>query len=110
MGNVFGKYQTEQKTIKVAALDDAEVTIRQLTVNESNEFYQRIVSGFAKDGSAEINYNAIGSVRIDKVAAAMTDPKMSVKELKALSAKAAEAINEISDAIDAFSSPEKKGN
>ena len=43
MSNIFAKYQTNTKVIKVKALDNAEVTIRELTINESNEFYRRIV-------------------------------------------------------------------
>lgn len=108
MSNIFAKYKTNTKVIKVKALDDAEVTIRELTVNESNEFYKRLVGETNSDGSMNFNYKEMFSIKIDKVASAMIEPKMTAEELYLLSEGATEAINEISDAIDGFSSEGKK--
>lgn len=108
MSNIFAKYQTNTKVIKVKALDNAEVTIRELTLNESNEFYKRLVGETNADGSMNFNYKEMFAIKVDKVAAAMIEPKMTSKELYLLSESATEAINEISDAIDGFSSEGKK--
>ena len=108
MSNIFAKYQTNTKVIKVKSLDNAEITIRELTINESNEFYKRIVGEPKADGSMNFNYKGVFDVKVEKVASAMVEPKMTAEELYLLSESATEAINEISDAIDGFSSEGKK--
>ena len=108
MSNIFAKYQTNTKVIKVKALDNAEITIRELTVNESNKFYKRLVLAPNADGSMNFNYKEVFDVKVEKVASAMVEPKMTAEELYLLSESATEAINEISDAIDGFSSEGKK--
>lgn len=108
MSNIFAKYQTNTKVIKVKALDNAEVTIRELTVNESNNFYKRLVLEPKADGSMNFNYKEVFDIKVEKVASAMVEPKMTAEELYLLSEGATEAINEISDAIDGFSSEGKK--
>ena len=108
MSNIFAKYQTNTKVIKVKALDNAEVTIRELTINESNEFYKRIVGEPNADGSMNFNYKEVFDIKVEKVASAMVEPKMTAEEIYLLSEGATEAINEISDAIDGLSSEGKK--
>lgn len=103
MANIFDKFVTGTKKVKIKALDNAEIEIRELTVAEGNDFYQRLVKGVKEDGSADIDFNSMMEIRLEKVALALVEPKMTVDELKALSSKANEALTEISDAIDSFS-------
>lgn len=103
MANIFDKFVTGTKKVKIKALDNAEIEIRELTVSESNEFFKRLIKGMDAEGKADIDMNQMTEIRLEKVALAMIEPKMSVEDLRALSSKANEALNEISDAIDSFS-------
>ena len=103
MANLFDKFKLQTKTVNIEALDGAEVTIQELTVSQSSDFYQRMVSGVGEDGKVQIDYSAIPDIKLDKVATAMIEPKMTVDELKELSSSASLAIDEIAGAIDAFS-------
>jgi hypothetical protein len=106
--NVFERFHTKTKVIKVKALDNAEVTIRELTVHESNDYYKKLVSDSSTDGKINFNYKEIFTIKLEKVANCMVEPKMSIEELKSLSDGASEAITEIAEAIDALSSEGKK--
>jgi len=99
---LFGKYSLKTKKVKIKSLN-AEVTVSEMTVEKSNEYYARMFTGVPVDGEPTLNAKEIGLVKIEKVAEFMIEPKMSAEELSSLSAKASEAINEISDAIDELS-------
>lgn len=106
--NPFAKYALQTKKVKIEALDNAEIEIQEMTVAESTDFFKRVVSGYDEDGKAELNYNEIADIKIEKVAASMVSPKMTVDELKNLSQTASEAIDEIATAIDSFEVELKK--
>lgn len=106
--SLFDKFSLKTKKVKIKALDNAEVTIQELTIAQSNEFYKRVVKGFGEDGKAEINYNELGDIKLEKVVAGLVEPKMSFNELKSLSNKAMPAIDEIVEAIDGFEAELKK--
>ena len=106
--NPFEKFSLKTKKVKVKALDNTEVTIQELTVAQSTDFYKRVVKGFDDEGKAQLNYDEIADIKLEKVSVAMLEPKMSIDELKALSNKANVAIDEIAEAIDAFESELKK--
>lgn len=106
--NPFAKFSLKTKKIKVKALDNAEVTIQELTVAQSTDFYKRVVKGFDDKGKAELNYNELADIKLEKVAVGMIEPFMSIDELKGLSNKASGAIDEIAEAIDAFENELKK--
>lgn len=100
---LFNKFQTEVKKVKIKALDNAEISIREQSVSEVNDFYKKVVKNVDKSGKPEVDINAMMDVRLEKVAACMVEPKMTVDELKALSSKANDAINEIAEEIDKLS-------
>lgn len=108
MSTLFTKFQTKEKKVAIKALDNQEVTIRELTVAESNDFYKRIVGEPKADGGMNFDFKEIFSIRMEKVALAMVEPQMTLKDLKALSEGATEAINEIAEAIENFSNEGKK--
>lgn len=108
MANPFGKFSLKTKKVKIKALDNAEVTIQELTVAQSTDFYKRVVNGFDESGKADINYNELADIKLEKVAAGMIDPFMSIEELKGLSSQASGAIDEIAEAIDKFETELKK--
>lgn len=107
MSNLFDKFKTAEKVVKVKALG-ADVTIRELTVAESNDFYKMIITGYGDDGKPEVNLNNLAEVKLQKVSACLLDPKMTIDELKGLGSGASTAIEEISNAIDELSNMGKK--
>jgi hypothetical protein len=108
MANIFDKFKVNTKKVKIDALDGAEITIQELTVAQSTEFQKRVISGIDGDGKAELNYDELADIKLEKVALAMVEPKLTLEELKALSSTANKAIDEISDAIDNFDEGKKK--
>lgn len=108
MANPFDKFSLKTKKVKIKALDNAEVTIQELTVAQSTEFYKRVVDGFDDEGKAKLNYNELADIKLEKVVVGMVEPKISIIELKELSNKASAAIDEIAEAIDAFEEKLKK--
>ena len=111
--NPFGKFKTKTKKVKIEALDGATVTIQELTVAQSTDFYKRVVKGFitdpiTKEAKADLDYNELADIKLEKVSASMLEPYMSLEQLKELSSVASPAIEEIAIAIDNFGEEEKK--
>lgn len=100
--NVFGQFKPAERTIKVKALGDKEVTIKNLTVAESNQ----ITGVLTKDAEIDLKTGGFRSLPVPfqnskllAISLAMVDPKMSVEELEALSQTADDALTEIYEAI-----------
>jgi hypothetical protein len=108
MANPFSKFKVQTKKVKIKALDNAEVTVQELSVAQSTDFYKRVVKGFDENGKVELNYNELADIKIEKVAAGMIEPYMSLDELKGLANGANKAIDEIAEAIDNFEAELKK--
>ena len=106
--NPFGKFKVRTKKVKIKALENAEVTVQELSVAQSTDFYKRVIKGFDEEGEAELNYSELADIKLEKVAAGMIEPYMSLEELKGLSNGANKAIDEISEAIDNFEAELKK--
>jgi len=105
---LFDKFKTQTKVVKIKALDNQEITIRELTVQESNDFYKKLVGEPKPDGGLNFNYKEVFSIKLEKVAVAMVEPKVTMDELRELSEGATEAINEIAEAIENFNAEGKK--
>ncbi len=99
MKNPFEVYVPKTRTIKVKALGGAEVKVRPLTLEESIAFQREMVKGVGPDGKPILNADKIYDVRLERVAAVLVEPKMTIDDLKKLSAEAMDAIVEIDDAI-----------
>jgi phage-related protein len=103
MGNVFDKFKLKEKEIKVEALGNTKVTIREMSVAQSGDFYHRMFSA-DETGSLKVNTDAIVDIKLDKVASCMIEPKMTVKQLNELGASVNEILTFISGEIDKLSS------
>lgn len=79
MSNPFDELKPQEKTITVEGLD-GEITIRELTLDEVNKISKQ------KD-SADAMYSY--------VSLALINPKMGVKELKALGTRATPVLSDI---------------
>ena len=111
--NPFGKFKTKTKKVKIEALDGATVTIQELTVAQSTDFYKRVVKGFitdpiTKESKADLNYDELADIKLEKVSASMIEPYMSLEQLRELASEASTAIEEIASAIDNFGEEQKK--
>jgi hypothetical protein len=101
MSNVFDIFKgTEQHTVKIKALGDKEITYRDLTMQESDAFTSKLVTGYDEKGKPKLNYEALNQLKYDKLSLVLVDPKMTVKDLEILSAHALSAINEILELVD----------
>jgi len=96
MSNPFAKFTTKTKKVKIKALG-AEVELREPTVIEISDFYKTMAN---PDGT--MNVSKFIDAKIERIATCMTNPVMTVDELKALSSSASDAINEIYEASDAM--------
>jgi hypothetical protein len=100
--NVFDMFSTsETHTAEIKALNGAKVTYRYLTMAEQDAFSKRLVKDFGADGSKPIiDFEEATKIKYEKAALILVEPKMSVKDLMALSSNAVEAINEINALIE----------
>lgn len=108
--NPFTIYEPITKKAVVKALNNAEIEYRELTMEEDDTFQQSVVKGIAEDGTPDLDMNKYLELKYHKVAAGLVSPKMTVKELKALSKKADDAISEILVLIGGDTNPDTEGN
>ncbi len=97
--NPFTIFVAAKKTAKIDALGGAEVTYRDLTMMENDEFSKRLIKDY-NDGKPEIDFDEASEIKYEKAALILVDPVMTVEELKALPSSALSAINEINALID----------
>ncbi len=97
--NPFAVFTAEHKVAKIEALNNAEITYRELTMQENDAFSKRLIKDY-NDGKPIINFDAATEIKYEKAAKILIEPKMTVAQLKALPASAVAAINEINALID----------
>ena len=88
------------KKAKIKALNGAEIEYRELTMNEIDEFNEKLIKEYDSDGKPVFDYNQANEIKYVKVAAALIKPEMTIDDLKELSSKALPAITEINALID----------
>ena len=94
--NAFALFTTEPKKANIKALDGAEITYRELTMLENDEFSKRLVKGYGDDGTTpEIDMEEATKIKYEKASAMLIEPPMTVTELQELASSALGAINEI---------------
>ena len=97
--NPFDAYKTENKTVFIEALN-SDVTYRELTMLEADNFNKRLLKNYDGKGDPTIDLEEATKINYEKVALALIEPKMTVKELQALPTSASKAIAEIAKVID----------
>ena len=91
---VFDKFKIETKKVFIDALD-AEVELRQLTLGEVSAINATAIKSVNEAGKPEMDPAKILDAKFMKVSAMLINPKMTVQQLKGLSAAAQPAIDEI---------------
>ena len=97
--NPFDAYKTEEKKVFIEALN-SEITYRELTMLEADNFNKRLLKNYDGKGDPTIDLEEATKINYEKVALALVEPKMTVKDLQGLPTSAAKAIAEIVKAID----------
>jgi len=93
--NPFLNIKKAPKTIRVVALNGAEVKVRPLTIGEVNEITAKAIKSIDANGKPEMDLKAAALIKVEKLSRMLVEPKMSVEELLNLDAYAALAIDEI---------------
>ncbi len=107
----FGIFAIEEKKAVIEALDGYEITYRDLTMKENDEFTKRFVKGYGADGKTpEIDFDEATKIKYEKAALVLIDPVKTVKELEGMGAHALKAINEINALVAPDEEDEEKGN
>ena len=97
--NPFSIFSINNQTVHIEALE-ADVTIRPLTMAESDAYNKRLLGKYDGKGDPTIDLNVATAINYEKVAMCLVEPKMSIPDLKALPTTATKAIGEIVKAID----------
>ncbi len=97
--NPFDQYAIAPKDYEIKSLG-ATVTLRKLSLEQSQSFLDKSVKGMDKDDNPIIDVKAIQEGNFQKVSMGLVDPKMTVKQLKELGAGAKDSIKEILEIID----------
>ena len=98
--NPFSMFTPSETVHKVKALNNASITVRDLTQAEKAAIDGIMYSeGFGTDGKPQLSIEAIGKANLMKISKVLVEPKMSVKELEALSVEASSAFTEILELI-----------
>jgi len=95
----FDAYATEERVVHIEAFN-ADVTVRDLTMGESDAFNKRLLKDYDGKGDPTIDLAEAAKINYEKIALAMLSPKKTVKELQAMGTSATKAIQEIIKAID----------
>ena len=94
--NPFTIFIAGKQTANIKALNDSEITYRELTLAESDVFAKRMIKDeLGEDGKPQFDMDEATEVKYEKVSAMLIEPEMSVEELKALPSSAQSAIEEI---------------
>ncbi len=98
--NVFDEYRPSDKVYEIAALGGAEITLRDLSLEEGLEIGQLSLTGMNPDGSPIVNTKEANLSKYRKISAALVDPVMSVDDLLSLSNQSSDALDEIFALVD----------
>jgi len=106
--NPFDAFEIQTKKVKLESLDGYEAEIKPLSKSQSDAFNKRIIKGYSKDGSPELNMGESWKISLEKVAAVLVDPAITVEQLitfdsgkvDALIKEIGEIIGETDETID----------
>jgi len=108
MSNVFEKFGQHESTHFIKSLG-AEVTIRKLTLKESEEFMDRMYKGEDSAGEAIIDMTNMSAIILEKVCLALIEPKVTVEEFQAMDADVTAVVMEIHKLIDKSGELDEEG-
>jgi len=107
--NPFDAYAIETKTAFIKSLN-SNIKYRRLTMAESDNFNERLVSGYDNEGRAIFNSAEATKIKYEKASLMLVSPAMSVEALQALGSGALEAIAEINHLDDPEEIADTEGN
>ncbi len=96
--NFFSQYlpQAEEITLESGAV----VKLKKLSYGQSQAISNESIAGMDSEGNPEINFKEAQRSKFKKISAALVEPKMTIKQLEALSDAADDVIEEIFALVD----------
>ena len=104
--NPFNKYITVEKKAVIKELDGYEITYREPTYEEAENYQKSIVDGYDDEGNPKLDMDKVNDVRLERVCDCLIDPAMTMEDLKALGASSIDAILAIDAVISGRESEE----
>ncbi len=100
MSNIFDQFLPKEQTYKLESLAGAEVILRKLSYGEAQKIGNESIKGIDKNGDPIIDFEEAQRAKFKKISAALVDPKMTIKQLEALSDEAEGVIDELFKIVD----------
>ena len=104
------KFATSTKEVEIKSWGGT-VTIKKLTIEESNRVQSVVVGNAtlddAQEGTVEVALTSVNEATLLRASLTLVSPKMKPKELGNLAPEAMEGVNEIIEALDAWDKPKK---
>ncbi len=72
-----------------------EVTMKKLSYGEGQRISNASIDGIDQDGNPQINFSEANRAKFKKIAASLVEPKMTEKQLEALSTDADDIIDQL---------------
>ncbi len=96
--NFFSQYlpQAEEHTLSNGSV----IQIKKLSYGQSQTISNASIKSIDADGTPQIDFEEAQKSKFKKISASLVDPKMTVKQLEALSEEADDIINEIFTLVD----------
>ncbi len=96
--NFFSQYlpQAEEVTLSNGTV----IQIKKLSYGQSQTISNASIKNISSDGTPEIDFEEAQRSKFKKISAALVEPKMTVKQLEALSEEADDIIDEIFAIVD----------
>ena len=109
--NPLAKYLLDEKKAKLESLDGYEITYRDLTLKEAEEFSNRMIKDF-KHGEPEIDLEEMNKIKYEKAALVLIDPKLPPMDelMDNYGSKMLDVINEINKLVEPDKKDEDEGN
>ena len=103
MKNIFAQFAgaTEKEAeLTTEPMEGQKIKYRELTMLESDEFTDKLVKKYDKDGKPELDMKELTESKYVKAAMCLISPKVTVEDLKSYGASFGPVLTEINNLID----------
>ncbi len=98
--NFFAEFLPKEETYKLESMKGQEVILKKLSYGENQAIGNESIDGISADGNPQINFKEANRAKLKKISKALVEPKMTVKQLEALSEQAEDVIDELFSIVD----------
>ncbi len=97
--NPFDQFAVSVTPHFIEALN-AEITLRDLTYSESEDFLKKVINGEDDKGEPVIDMEALADTLLEKISLVMVEPEMTVQQLRDLGVNSRAALAEIGRIVE----------